>query len=111
MAWPSAVAQTAATDCRPYDSSMVCCIKKFPLSPVESCAAAAEEIFETLNGLKMAIDEGEFANNANLPKWKQACIKGFVRCTDERWTGNCYECLRYCEGQHEWPGEKCRERR
>lgn len=105
------VAQGAPTDCRPWDSSMVCCIKKFPLSPVESCAAASQEVLETLNGLKMAMDAGDFANNAALPEWKQRCIRLFVDCQNEKWTGSCYDCLRYCEGQRDWPQDKCRPRK
>jgi len=111
VAQAAPVAQATPSVCKPYDPSLICCIKKFPFTPVESCAAAPEDIFEALNGLKMAIDEGEFANNADLPPWKQACIKGFVLCQNEKWTGNCYDCLRYCEGQREWPANKCRERR
>jgi hypothetical protein len=56
-------------------------------------------------------DTDDFANNAHLPEWKQRCIKGFVRCENLRWTGDCYACLRRCEGQHEWPTRMCRPRR
>lgn len=107
VAQAAPVAQASPTDCRPYDSSMVCCIKKFPLSPVESCAAAPSEILDVLNGLKMAMDAGDFANNANLPEWKQRCIRSFVECQDKKWTGSCYDCLRRCEGQRDWPTGMC----
>lgn len=90
---------------------MVCCIKKFPMSPVESCAAAPQEVLETLNGLKMAMDAGEFANNAALPEWRQECIRSFVNCKNEGWVGPCYDCLRFCEGQREWPADKCFRRK
>ncbi len=110
LAVPLAVLATgcaaAPLACRPGEPTVNCCIKKFPLSPRESCAAQAAEILEALNGLRMAVDEGEFTNNADLPEWKQRCIKGYVLCVDQGWPGNCYECLRLCEGQQKWP-EHC----
>jgi hypothetical protein len=27
--------------------------------------------------------------------------------TNQGWTGNCYECLRFCEGQRAWPIATC----
>lgn len=33
------------------------------------------------------------------------CIK------NEGWMGSCYDCLRYCEGQQDWPFNKCRKRK
>ncbi len=123
----SGCATTGATSCRPGDATVACCIKKYPLSPAESCAASRAEILETLMMVEAALeaetayeatrqpedadaDEGadDFANNAHLPEWKQRCIKGFVRCENQRWTGDCYACLRRCEGQHEWPTHMCR---
>lgn len=53
------------------------------------------------------VDTDDFANNAQLPEWKQRCIKGFVECQNKGWTGNCYECLRRCEGQRDWPIGMC----
>jgi len=100
---------------------VACCIKNYPLSPAESCAASPEEILKTLAFMEAAFqseqytedadeDADDFANNAHLPEWKQRCIKGFVDCENKRWLGNCYDCLRYCEGQREWPGQACRPR-
>jgi hypothetical protein len=123
---PSYLAQSAGADCRPGDSSIVCCIKKFPLTPVESCGATAAEVAEILNGVKVLneavqptgeesaapadearVEEDDFANNADLPEWKQECIKFYVDCQNKEWTGSCYECIRRCEGQHEWPFSLC----
>lgn len=42
-----------------------------------------------------------------IPEWKRRCIDLYVRCQDEGWTGNCYDCFRYCEGQQQWPDDKC----
>ncbi|MFP2906940.1 hypothetical protein ACLESD_18220 [Pyxidicoccus sp. 3LFB2] len=113
-------AQSMAVDCRPGESSVVCCIKKFPTTAVESCGAGAGDVAEVLNGTRVlneatkADEEGapdDFANNADLPEWKQRCIRNYVSCQDEGWTGTCIDCLRYCEGQQEWPLDKCNERK
>ncbi len=43
-----------------------------------------------------------------IPEWKRRCLDLYVRCRDEwGWTGNCHDCFRYCEGQHQWPEDKC----
>jgi hypothetical protein len=115
----SGCATATSASCRPGDSTMTCCIKKYPLSPAESCAASPEEIFRTLAAMDAAFqaegyiaeeDTDDFANNAHLPEWKQRCIKSFVDCQDKNWMGSCYDCLRYCEGQQEWPVRVCRPR-
>jgi hypothetical protein len=41
----------------------------------------------------------------------QRCIRNYVDCKNEGWTGNCHDCIHYCAGQREWPRGKCRERR
>jgi hypothetical protein len=114
------LAQSMAVDCKPGESSVVCCIKKFPTTARESCGAGAADVAEVLNGArvlneatKAADDEApdDYANNAGLPEWKQRCIRNYVSCQDEGWTGQCFACLRYCEGQQEWPLQKCRPRK
>lgn len=110
------LAGCAAVLCQPGEPSVNCCIKKFPLSPVESCAATEAEALLVLNGLRMAYEtsqdaEDDFANNAQLPEWKQRCIRSYVDCKNEGWMGSCYQCLRYCEGQQDWPFNQCRKRR
>ena len=100
---------------------MTCCIKNHPLSPAESCAASPQEILKTLTFMEAALqaekytedadeDADDFGNNAHLPEWKQRCIKGFVDCQNKGWMGNCYQCLRFCEGQRAWPSQSCRPR-
>ena len=119
------LAQAVVNDCRPGDSSMVCCIKKFPLTPVESCGATAADVAGVLNGVRVLHEaaqssdgaaapvaggkeeEDDFANNAHLPEWKQRCIRAYTDCINDGWTGNCHDCLRYCEGQQEWPSRTC----
>jgi hypothetical protein len=108
-----------AVDCKPGESSVVCCIKKFPTTAAESCGASATEVAEILNGARVLneaakdaeVGTDDFANNADLPEWKQQCIRNYVSCKSEGWTGDCYACIRYCEGQQEWPRDKCRERK
>lgn len=114
----SGCAAATSTSCRPGDPTVTCCIKKYPLSPAESCAASSAEILETLMAMEAAFQatrhtEGDdeeaddFANNADLPAWKQRCIKYFVDCRNQRWSGNCYDCIRRCEGQQDWPFGMC----
>ncbi|MCP3137160.1 hypothetical protein [Pyxidicoccus xibeiensis] len=121
---PPYASKSLAVDCRPGDSSVVCCIKKYPATAAQSCAATATEVAEVLNGLRVlnevadAADEeldeesiDDFINNADLPEWKQECIRLYVNCKNEGWTGSCYDCIRYCEGQHDWPFRTCSPRK
>ena len=92
---------------------MACCIKKHPYDPVGACGASPSEIEQALRAVRSDEDEDEddFANNASLPRWKQKCIRYYNACVNDRWTGKCDDCLRRCEGQHEWPFEMCDERK
>jgi hypothetical protein len=91
---------------------MTCCIKKHPLDPVGACGASPSEVEQVLRAVRADEDEDEddFANNASLPEWKQECIRLYVRCQNRGWTGKCDDCLRYCEGQHDWPRDWCHPR-
>jgi len=99
---------------------MECCIKKFPTTAAQSCGATAGEIASVLNGARILNEamqpdqepavttEDDFANNRELPEWKQTCIRNYVACQNEPdWKGPCFECLRRCEGQQDWPFEMC----
>ncbi|WP_225411217.1 hypothetical protein [Stigmatella hybrida] len=103
---------------------MSCCIQKNPLTPAASCGASAQDIAEALTGAKALHQaakmeeaasadatreqEDDFANNAHLPEWKQECIRNYVACQNETdWQGPCYDCLRRCEGQQDWPFGMC----
>jgi hypothetical protein len=109
------VAGCAASLCQPGEPSVNCCIKKFPLSPVESCGVTEAEALGVLSGILVAAgaataagDEDDFANNAHLPEWKQECIRNYVACKSRPgWKGPCYDCLRRCEGQQQWPFRMC----
>nr|WP_225888382.1 hypothetical protein [Myxococcus xanthus] len=94
-----------------------CCIQRNPGVP-EACGLTASEAAMYMAGAKTAMDEAakeedipiiwDDAHNAGLPEWKRECIRFYGDCqTEPGWTGPCYDCLRYCEGQHEWPANRC----
>ena len=103
------------SDCRPGDTTVTCCIKKHPQDPVGACGATVSEmeaaiqagaVVDALVSMSRA-EEDEFANNRDLPEWKQRCIRAYVDCQRQGWTGRCEDCLRYGEGQREWPLRRC----
>lgn len=106
-------------DCRPGDSTMTCCIKKHPYDPAGACGASPTDVEQVIKSIKTDVDaapmtmdeEDDFANNKDLPEWKQRCIKAYVSCQNDGWTGKCDDCFRYCEGQQEWPIRQCRPRK
>lgn len=106
---PIVLAQAATMDCRPGDSTIVCCIKKHPYDPVGACGATQSEVDQVLRAVRK--DTDDYANNDSLPEWKQECIRDYNDCMNDRWTGNCHDCLRRCEGQHEWPSDMCKPRK
>lgn len=98
---------------------MTCCIKKHPTEPVGACGASPSDVEQALKSVEtdvevapMTADEegDDFANNASLPAWKQECIRNYTVCKNQGWTGNCHDCLRYCEGQKRWPINQCHRR-
>jgi hypothetical protein len=110
----------APTDCLPGDSSMVCCIKKFPLDPVGACGATASEAEQVLSAVRTVEQSAQQATAAAAEEddpdegWKQHCIDNFVHCRSQkrpRWVGDCYACFRNCEGQRQWPFDTCYPKR
>ena len=104
---PVFLAQAATMDCRPGDSTMVCCIKKHPSDPVGACGATQSEVDQVLRAVRTGSDVDDFANNKSLPEWKQECISDYNDCINDGWTGKCDDCLRMCEGQRKWPSNIC----
>jgi hypothetical protein len=101
---PTAVAQAAGT----CWNSMSCCIQNHPFTFVQNCGAdpfEAAKVLEALGQIEAAARALEAAGR--LPKWKKECNDHYFKCQDEGWTGNCYDCLRRCEGQREWPQQMC----
>ena len=110
---PVVLAQATAVDCRPGDSTVACCIKKHPGDPAGACGATQSEVDQVLRAVRAGsdADDDDYSNNSSLPEWKQDCIRNYNRCLDRGWIGKCDDCLRRCEGQHEWPRDMCRARR
>jgi len=87
---------------------MSCCIQNHPLTPVHSCGADPSEAAKILEALGQFAAAAQVLETAGrLPKWKKECIDKYVRCQNQGWVGNCYDCLRRCEGQHQWPEDMC----
>lgn len=104
------LAQSMAMDCRPGESTMVCCIKKW--GP-ESCGVSASEAAGLLNGARVLNEAAQASKDVAAEAdadagWKQHCMDTYVACKNqEGWDGNCYDCFRNCEGQREWPFHLC----
>ncbi|MET0404473.1 MAG: hypothetical protein ABW123_18820 [Cystobacter sp.] len=100
-------------DCRPGDSTVACCIKKHPGDPAGACGATQSEVDQVLRAVRAGsdADDDDYSNNSSLPEWKQDCIRNYNRCLDRGWIGKCDDCLRRCEGQHEWPRDMCKARK
>jgi hypothetical protein len=105
---PVYLAQSAAA-CTQMDSTMTCCIKKYPTNAAEACGAAAWEIAEVLAVLKgVDVPEREEDDGEEREDWREYCRDEYVRCIDLKWEGNCSDCLRRCEGQRgRWPKNMC----
>jgi hypothetical protein len=92
-------------------NSMSCCIQNHPLTPVQSCGAdplEAAKILKTFESLYAATNPGakdaaeadvteveqaeDWTSIAELPEWKQRCIKTYYACKDKGWTGKCDDC-------------------
>jgi hypothetical protein len=94
-----------ASVCGPMDTTLSCCVKSRPFDP-GFCGATPEEaaaIFTVAAALA-------YAETTGIPPWKQQCIDTYVQCIEQKWTGRCYDCLRYCEGQRKWPIFMCAPR-
>ena len=105
------------TEC---DNSMTCCIKKFPLDPAGACGASTADIQAAVAAgvvmgtvLQRRADdgagEGEKADDPD-EGWQEHCRDNYVLCKSQKkpqWIGPCYDCLRLCEGQRQWPFHMC----
>jgi hypothetical protein len=117
-------AAVGLSDCG--NNTMTCCIQKHPYDPAGACGATAADIEEAIgagvvigagamveNALQRRTDEGaDEGEEADDPDegWREHCRDLFVQCRDQkkpRWVGNCYDCFRWCEGQHQWPFQMC----
>jgi len=107
-------AQTTCTD------TVTCCLQRNPGAP-EACGLSASEAASLMAGAKAAdsataatdsvAQEWDDSHNAALPEWKRECIRAYGDCKQGRYTEPCYDCLRRCEGQQQWPLNMCRPRK
>jgi hypothetical protein len=91
----------AASLCQTGEPSVNCCVKKFPLTPEQSCGVPAAEA----TALLKAMDRRGLAG---------ALRETYVQCRGQkkpRWVGDCHACFRYCEGQRQWPFDLCHPKR
>ena len=103
-----------------------CCVQRNPLTAVQSCGADPAKVATILKTLEVLyetehpeakdaaeadvteVEQAEdWSSVADLPEWKQRCIKFWNACKNKGWAGPCTDCMRYCEGQHEWPTHMC----
>lgn len=93
--------------------SETCCIEAHPGNPA-ACGLTDAEAAALLAATAAAAGAATTATLATVDPadggWKQKCIDTYVRCKSEnkpRWEGDCYACLRRCEGQRQWPFALC----
>ncbi|RKG71120.1 hypothetical protein D7V80_02995 [Corallococcus sp. CA054B] len=95
--------------------SETCCIQRNPGNPAACGLTAAEAAAIMAAATGAAGSHGaqleDYKDDVRLPEWKQRCIRTWNECADGRYSGPCTECLRRCEGQHEWPIEMCGPKR
>ena len=104
-------AQATCTD------TVTCCVQRNPEAP-EACGLSVSEATSLMAGAKAAdsataatdsaAQEWDDSHNAALPEWKRRCIRAYGDCKDGLYVGPCYDCLRRCEGQQDWPLNMCR---
>lgn len=98
--------------CNQGDSTVQCCLKQNP-GQYERCGAVPPDPKQEPRGPQLPPihpdppekpapdDEG----------WRDQCINLYVRCKQDNWRAiqgwSCYECLRNCQGQKEWPFDLC----
>jgi len=125
--WGACAAGCAAALCQPGEPSVNCCVKKFPLTPEQSCgipAAEAAALLKTMEMANEAAEEEAAAEKDAATKeatqddpdegWREHCRDSYVQCRDQRkprWVGDCHACFRYCEGQRQWPFDLCYPKR
>jgi hypothetical protein len=91
--------------CSPMDSTLSCCVKNNIFNP-ERCGATPEEAAAIVTAAAALA----YAATVDPEDWQHQCINRYVDCIEQRWTGSCYDCLRNCEGQRNWPFSICAPR-
>ncbi|QSQ25364.1 hypothetical protein JY651_10735 [Pyxidicoccus parkwayensis] len=103
---------TVMVNCGPNDNTVSCCVKKNVGNP-EMCGlskADATLIVAMLKGVESAVPEEEPDEDDPNEGWRDQCINLYVACKQRGWSGKCDDCLRWCQGQKQWPFHKCTSR-
>lgn len=102
----------AAVECGPNDSTVSCCIKQHP-GDFERCGATAPPKPDVEDAVRAAQAASESAKDEEVDPdegYRDHCIDMYVLCQLRKWSGNCHDCLRYCQGQKQWPFSVCGKR-
>lgn len=99
---------TAVQSCGADPAKFASILKTFEMLYATENPGAKETAEADVTEVEQAEDWGSIAE---LPEWKQLCIKSYYACKARGWTGKCDDCLRYREGQHEWPTSRCGPRK
>ncbi|RKH78025.1 hypothetical protein D7X99_29640 [Corallococcus sp. AB032C] len=89
------------------------CIQRHPGLP-EACGLTAAEASVIMaagvgaTGTHASSEADDYVDDPRLPTWKNRCLRNWNACVDGRFAGPCTDCLRRCEGQHDWPLDMCR---
>ena len=92
--------------------SVTCCVQRNPGNS-EACGLTASEAAAILAaGAAVTAATLSTTDEEDDPDegWRQHCIDTYVLCKSQskpRWVGDCYACLRNCEGQRQWPFSLC----
>jgi len=99
-------------ECGPTDSTVSCCIKQHPGDP-ERCGIAAPpkpDVEDTVRAAQAASESPKDKEADPDEGYRDHCIGMYVLCQQRKWSGNCHDCLRYCQGQKQWPFNVCGKR-
>jgi hypothetical protein len=102
----------AAVECSPNDSTVSCCIKQHPGDP-ERCGVAAPpkpDVDDTVRAAEAASESAREKEADPEEGYRDHCIDMYVLCQLRKWSRNCHDCLRYCQGQKQWPFDVCGKR-
>ncbi|QAT83815.1 hypothetical protein EJ065_2233 [Corallococcus coralloides] len=94
------------------------CIQRHPgipeacgLTAAEAAAIMAAAVGATGMHNSVQADTNDYVDDPRLPDWKNRCMRNWNACADGKLFGPCTDCLRRCEGQHEWPADMCGPKR
>lgn len=99
---------TAGPNCL---DSETCCLQAHPGNPAACGLTSAEaaSILAAGAATTATLATSDAEDDDSDEGWRQHCVETYVLCKSQkpRWVGRCYDCLRFCEGQRQWPFGKC----